>query len=97
MNSIFDFLNGINQIANESDISNKECVDGSLAASALYCVSYLCFVTLGDVCLFCAANNLLNSYVKQTDSNISYYFKSSVYRLIAALECLNIDGLYISE
>lgn len=38
-----------------------------------------------DVLLFCSALNLLNTYVKQKDSDINYQFKGAVARLAKAL------------
>lgn len=97
METIVELFNQINFISQEKSELEKEYVDENTAASALYCISHIVFGNLADVCLFCAANNLLNLYVKQSDANISYYFKSSVFRLTALLECADLDDLFISE
>ncbi len=69
--------NLLNQIViARMESGEKEKVSHLQAFEALKIVKTLEVRTQEDVLLFCAAMNLLNTYVKQPGRKIGYFFKS---------------------
>ena len=78
--------NSLNKLATERmKIGIKEHILHSQAYEALEIVQTLEVNTVEDVLLFCAAMNLLNTYVKQRDRYFGYYFKSYLNYLFETL------------
>lgn len=73
----------------------KEKVSSDLCFEALSIVKNQMVYTKEDVIRFCAALNLLNTYVKQPDSKIGYDFKGCINRLFIALMMQNIPGVKV--
>lgn len=73
----------------------KEKVSSDLCFEALAFVKNQMVYTKEDVIRFCAALNLLNTYVKQPDSKIGYDFKGCINRLFIALMQHNIPGIKV--
>lgn len=94
MNTISSEIN--NLVANKMEAGIKEKVSSNLCFEALTFVKNQMVYTKEDVILFCAALNLLNTYVKQPDSKIGYDFKGCINRLFIALMQHNIPGVKIS-
>lgn len=74
-----------NMVAKKMEIGEKEVVSPALCDDALSTVKDLMIYNKEDVFLFCAALNLLNTYVKQKNPDIGYGFKHSINRLFIAL------------
>lgn len=85
-----------NLVANKMEIGIKERVSSDLCFEALAFVKNQMVYTKEDVIRFCAALNLLNTYVKQPDSKIGYDFKGCINRLFIALLMRNITGVKVS-
>lgn len=84
-----------NLVANKMETGFKEKVSSDLCFEALAFVKNQMVYTKEDVIRFCAALNLLNTYVKQPDSKIGYDFKGCINRLFIALMQHNIPGIKV--
>ena len=84
-----------NLVANKMETGIKEKVSSDLCFEALAFVKNQMVYTKEDVIRFCAALNLLNTYVKQPDSKIGYDFKGCINRLFIALMMHNILGVKV--
>ncbi|MCR5620849.1 MAG: hypothetical protein K6G18_03240 [Treponema sp.] len=82
-------------VAEKMNLGQKELVSPELGLEALTIVKRLKIRTREDVMLFCAAMNLLNTYVKQPGSDIGYFFKIYINRLFAALLKNDIPGIKV--
>lgn len=90
-------INNLNKIATEKMKTGvKEYVTYEQAEDALSIVKMLRIKTQYDVLLFCAAMNLLNTYVKQSDRRFGYFFKSYFNHLFIALTRNDIKGITVS-
>lgn len=63
----------------------KEIVSGEEAFLAYAYIRQMRIADAGDVILFCAAMNLLNTYVKQDQDDIGYGFKGETDHLVGVL------------
>lgn len=91
-----ELCNKINEIvAARMKNGTKEIVSSELSNEAYNIVKSLRIYTQQDVILFCAALNLLNSYVKQSNSKIGYGFKRYINHLFTALLNNNIPGIKV--
>lgn len=91
-----ELANSINELAIQHELDNKEFVEEGLAIQAAYIVSNIFIVDLESVFLFCSANNLLNTYVKQEGAILNYGFKQKTDRLITGISRKSINDLKIS-
>lgn len=73
----------------------KEKVSHLQAFEALKIVKTLEVRTQEDVLLFCAAMNLLNTYVKQPGRKIGYFFKPYLNYLFQALLENSVQGVNV--
>lgn len=73
----------------------KEKICHSQAFEALEIVKTLEVKTQEDILLFCAAMNLLNTYVKQPGRKFGYFFKSYLNYLFQALLENNVQGVNV--
>lgn len=72
----------LNQICISLQESEKEYVSENDAFLAYLYVKNMYLGEEGDILLYCAALNLLNTYVKQKDSKITYKFKREIGYLL---------------
>ena len=82
-----------NLVAKKMETGEKEFVSSALSKDALSIVKDLMIYNKEDVILFCASLNLLNTYVKQINSDIGYGFKHYINRLFVALLRNNIPNV----
>lgn len=82
-------------VAKKMEIGEKEVVSSALRDDALSIVKDLMIYNKEDVILFCAALNLLNTYVKQKNSEIGYGFKHYINRLFVALRRKQISDVKV--
>ncbi len=82
-------------VAERMKLGTREQVPTVLCREALAIVKNLKIHTQNDVVLFCAALNLLNTYVKQPGSDIGYSFKAYINHLFVALSKCNIADVKI--
>ena len=75
---------------------DKEIVSEEMAYEAYAIIQNIKIEDVGDVLLFCASMNLLNTYVKQSNSKIGYGFKNDIHYMTAILLNLDIDDVYIN-
>ncbi len=86
----------INEIVKEKmELGLKEQVSYELCQKAYLIAKNLKIHTKKDVILFCAAMNLLNTYVKQSDSSIGYGFKKYIKHLFVALSKHSIQNVRV--
>ena len=93
MNTLSIEINDL--VAKKMEVGIKEQVSSDLCFEALAFVKNKMVYTKEDVIRFCAALNLLNTYVKQPDSKIGYDFKGCINRLFIALMMHNITGVKV--
>ena len=74
---------------------DKEFVADDVAYEAYATVKNMKIVDAGDALLYCAAMNLLNTYVKQPNSKIGYGFKEDIHYLTSVLLNLDIDDVFV--
>lgn len=92
-----ELTNKMNQIVLEKiKAGEREYVSHMQADEALNIVKRLRITTQYEVLLFCAAMNLLNTYVKQSDRRFGYFFKSYINHLFIALTRNDIKGITVS-
>lgn len=84
-----------NIVAEKMKTNQKEVVSNKLSHIALHIIKNKEIETQKDVLVFCAALNVLNTYVKQKDSKMGYFFKSYINRLFVALKNNEIPGIKI--
>lgn len=86
----------INQNAEkQTELGIKEIVTQAQCKKAIRIIKNMEIKTEKDVIVFCAAMNLMNTYVKQPDSDTTYWFKAKMYRLFKALYKNNIPNVII--
>ena len=91
-----DYANEINKITqNAMSRGSKEIITHDQADAALNVVKNYHIDRPLSVIKFCVALNLLNTYVKQSDSTISYAFRKCIKRLIVALEKKQIKHVFV--
>lgn len=83
-------------VAKKMEVGIKEVVSDDLCYEALNVVKNYMVYTKEDTIRFCAALNLLNTYVKQSDSKIGYEFKGCINCLFIALMMQKIPGIKVS-
>ena len=87
------------QILNDKCIErqefDKEIVSDDVGYEAYAIVKNMKIADAGDVLLYCAAINLLNTYVKQPNCKIGYGFKEDIHYMTCILLNLDIDDVHI--
>ena len=74
---------------------DKEIVSADTAYEAYAIIKNIKIEDAGDALLYCASMNLLNTYVKQKNSEIGYGFKNDIHYMTSVLLNLDIDDVYI--
>ena len=93
MKQLLERLNKL--VVERMEIGIKEHIADSQANEALEILESLEVRTTEDVLLFCAAMNLLNTYVKQPDRKLGYSFKAYLDYLFVALLENNIQNVNV--
>lgn len=73
--------------------SSKEIVYEEDVIRAFVILNYIKYNNVADVFLGCSALNLLNTYVKQSDSKIDYTFRLHLQTLLKGIEDINRDNI----
>lgn len=89
------FCSALNEKCIELQNAEKEHVPELTAVEAYSLIKNIKLNDAGDVLLYCAAMNLLNTYVKQKDSTIGYNFKNELHYLTSILLNVDINDVYI--
>lgn len=89
------FVQSLNDKCIEKQELDKEIVPANVAYEAYAIVKNIRIEDAGDVLLYCASMNLLNTYVKQPDSMIGYAFKEDIHYMTSVLLNLDIDDVFI--
>lgn len=88
-----EFCGNLNDLCASMQVS-KEAVEANEVKRALAYAKSMDFKGAGDVLLFCAAVNLMNTYVKQPGCRkFGYYFKAYVPRVIDHIRNHPEDGV----
>ena len=90
-----EYTKALNDTCKNLQGSEKEFVPDEKAYEAYCVVKNMHISDAGDVLLFCASMNLLNTYVKQKNSKISYKFKKDIHYMTNVLLNLNISDVFI--
>lgn len=95
--NMFNLTNDINEMVKETMAlgGEKEVISKTQSEKAKDIISSLYISDEKDVLLFCSALNLLNTYVKQADSDIDYAFKGAIGRLLIALRNSFINNIQL--
>lgn len=75
---LFVFTTKLNELCIELNTYDKEVVSEETMQEAKNVVDYLKPESLIDVMIYCSSLNVLNTFVKQKQKKISYYFKNNV-------------------
>lgn len=96
MDAFVNYCSSLNAIcANMQDA--KETVSATEAERALKYAQSIELDRAGDVLLFCASINLMNTYVKQPGCrSFGYFFKGYTHRLIEKMQSAPIEGVRCS-
>ena len=94
-NSFETFCRSLNEVCRSLQDKPKEIVSDEQAFAAYACLRQMRIADAGDVVLFCAAMNLLNTYVKQDQQHIGYAFKQETDHLTGILSSLSIPDVVI--
>lgn len=87
------FCKNLNDLCVSMQVS-KETVDRVEAERALAYAKTMDFKGAGDVLLFCASVNLMNTYVKQPGCRkFGYSFKANVPRVVDYIRSHPVDGV----
>jgi len=78
INQFDNFCLELNEFCKNNQSQEKENVSDEKAFEALCYVSLISLKQQGDYLLFLSSINLLNAYIKQKDSKISYNFKNNI-------------------
>lgn len=73
----------------------REVLSEEDAFKAYAYIKHMRIADAGDVVLFCAAMNLLNTYVKQDQDDIGYAFKQETEHLVGILWNVPIDDVLV--
>ena len=84
-----------NQRCIELQDGEKQIVSHIKAFEALSYIKNMEIVDAGDALIYCAAMNLLNTYVKQKDCLLDYSFKTEIHYMTNILYNLNIEDVYV--
>lgn len=76
--SFEEFCMRVNDTCKKLQEDPKEKITDQTAFMAYACVKNMRLMDTGDVLLFCAAMNLLNTYVKQKTNKLGYGFKKEI-------------------
>ena len=82
LSTINTLCRDLNEICKEKQDGEKEYINSEDAFLALFYMKNILMKDSGDVLLFCASCNLLNTYVKQKDSLLGYGFKNKINHLV---------------
>lgn len=93
MNEIEKVCYTVNQECIKLQGTEKEVVDELDAFAAYAYVKNMYLGGAGDVLLFCSALNLLNTYVKQKNSKVTYKFKNELGYLIGIAVNTTCEGV----
>ncbi len=92
INNFVDYTGYLNKVAMSLQ-ENKESIDHIAAATAAAYIRDMAIKQGGDALIYCAALNLLNTYVKQKDSQIDYRFKNKLGYYLSVIEALDIENV----
>jgi len=87
-----DFLITVKELNN---LSEPEYIEHKDALSALIILNYARYNSVADVFLGTAALNMLNRYVKQPNTHITYQFRIHLTNILKGIEDLNNEGSII--
>ena len=90
-----EYIESINNLCITLQDFDKEVVEDELAYEAYSIVKNIKIEEAGDVLLYCASMNLLNTYVKQENSKIGYDFKNDIHYMTSILLNLDIEDVFI--
>ena len=91
-----DYAKEINKITQKAMIrEKKEIISQEQAEVAMNVIKNYFIDRPLSVIKFCAAMNLLNTYVKQDDTTIDYAFKGCINRLIIGLDKKHISNVLV--
>ena len=99
-NDLNTFTSNLNQLCIRLNNSDKEVVSEETMFKAKHVVDNLIPENYKEVMLYCASLNVLNTFVKQKQKQITYYFKTKVVDvLIKSIIENDIEGVtyYISD
>ena len=77
-----EFTQQLNYICRSKQDDDKEIISDELMYECKEIVDGLTPKTVNDVLLYCSSLNLLNTYVKQKQNKLSYYFKNNVMDIL---------------
>ena len=96
MDNLIEFTKLVSQkVLKVQQLGIKELVEKENVLKAFYYVHNNCLKSAADVLQFCASMNLLNTYVKQDDRDLSYRFKGVINRLFIGLYRNDISNISI--
>lgn len=75
--------------------AEKEYVSDEVAAKAIAYINNMAIKDAGDLLLYCSALNICNTYVKQDNSKIGYYFKRKVENILNAIEIFDMEDVFV--
>ena len=86
-NALHDFGYKISKMQ-ELDIPKEEIKEEDVV-KAMILLNLISYKKIADVFLGCAAINLINTYVKQENTKLGYYFKRHIIELLKGIEDIN--------
>lgn len=93
--SFDEFTGTINRTVSQKSEEPKEIISHEEAATAAAYIRDMAINEPGDALIYCAALNLLNTYVKQKDAQIGYKFKTKLGYYLDIIIAVNIENVRI--
>ena len=90
-----EFTEKVNDKCKMLQKTEKEVVSDECAFEALYIIKNMYIEDAGDALLYCASVNLLNTYVKQENRKIGYFFKSEINYITSVILNKDIKDVYV--
>jgi|GEM_PF-1872795 len=95
VDGLCEYTSWLNRRCREFQEFDEEKIPSEKAYEAYAIIKNMQIKEVGDVLLFCASMNLLNTYVKQKDSKIGYKFKNEIHYMTSILLALDIADICI--
>lgn len=95
LDKLDDYTCKVNEMCRSLQETEKEYVSDDIVFEAMTIIKNMRIEDAGDVLLYCAAMNLVNTYVKQKNSMLGYGFKRNIHYMTSILLNLDIDDVYI--